>query len=279
VRPRVDGFDDDGGVADMLDDFGHRNFVGGVTEDPEPTAKAYYDMLDSAQKPLHGHTSVSQLDAIGRVMDFKSRCSMSRQHFDDLLTIIGTLLPVGHVLPKSMYDSQKLLRALKMPYEKIHACPKGCILFRKQYENAKYCPECGSSRFLEVESDDGSTRQLDIPAKILWYLPFLLRLQRLYMTEETAKQMMWHKNACRYNPDKMVHPSNGEAWTHFDGIHREKAAEARNVRVALATDGFNPYGLLAAPYTCWPVFVVPLNLPPPRRHLATTHDLLVVGNS
>jgi len=103
VRPRVDGFDDDGGVADMLDDFGHGNFVGGVTEeDSEPTAKAYYDMLDSAQKPLHGHTSVSQLDAIGRVMDFKSRCSMSRQHFDDLLTIIGTLLLAGHVLPKSI---------------------------------------------------------------------------------------------------------------------------------------------------------------------------------
>jgi hypothetical protein len=93
VRPRVEGFDDDGGVADMLDDFGHGKFDGGVTEeDPEPTAKAYYDMLDSAQKPLHGHTSVSQLDAIGRVMDFKSRCSMSRQHFDDLLAIIGTLL-------------------------------------------------------------------------------------------------------------------------------------------------------------------------------------------
>jgi hypothetical protein len=25
---------------------------------------------------------------------------------------------------------------------------------------------------------------------------------------------------------------------------------------------FNPYGLMAAPYTCWPVFVIPLNHPP-----------------
>jgi hypothetical protein len=48
----------------------------------------------------------------------------------------------------------------------------------------------------------------------------------------------------------------------FDSCHPEKAAEARNVHVALATDGFNPYGLMAAPYTCWPVFVTPLNLPP-----------------
>jgi hypothetical protein len=29
----------------------------------------------------------------------------------------------------------------------------------------------------------------------------------------------------------------------------------------LAIDGFNPYGMSAAPYTCWPVFVIPINLP------------------
>jgi hypothetical protein len=50
-------------------------------------------------------------------------------------------------------------------------------------------------------------------------------------------------------------------WKHFDVIHREKAEEARNVRVALAIDGFNPYGMSAAPYTCWPVFVIRINLP------------------
>ena len=82
------------------------------------------------------------------------------------------------------------------------------------------------------------------------------------MTEESAKQMTWHKNGKRYNPDRMVHASDGEAWSHFDFIHHEKAKEARNVRVALATDGFNPYGMAAASYTCWPMLVFPLNLPP-----------------
>jgi hypothetical protein len=81
------------------------------------------------------------------------------------------------------------------------------------------------------------------------------------MTEESAKQMSWHKNRKRYKPDNMVHTSNGEAWKHFDVIHREKVEEARNVRVVLATDGFNPYGMSAAPFTCWPVFVIPINLP------------------
>jgi hypothetical protein len=81
------------------------------------------------------------------------------------------------------------------------------------------------------------------------------------MIKESAKQMTWHKKGKRYSADKLVHPSDGEAWTHFDGIHHKKADEARNVRVALVTDGFNPYGLMAAPYTCWYVFIIPLISP------------------
>ena len=91
------------------------------------------------------------------------------------------------------------------------------------------------------------------------------------------KQMTWHKNGKWYNPDKMVHPSDGEAWICFNDKHRDKADEAHNVRVALATDGFNPYGMMATPYTCWPVFVIPLNLPP-RRMLSMTERILVVDN-
>jgi hypothetical protein len=47
----------------------------------------------------------------------------------------------------------------------------------------------------------------------------------------------------------MVLASDSEAWKQFDAIHREKAEEARNVRVALATDGLNPYGMSATPNT------------------------------
>jgi hypothetical protein len=97
------------------------------------------------------------------------------------------------------------------------------------------------------------------------------------MTEESTKQMTWHKNGHRYYLEKMVHTSDGEAWTHFDNIHHEKAQEACNVRVALATDGFNPYGQLSAPYTCWPVFVIPINLP--QGNLSTTEHIFVVDNS
>ena len=115
-------------------------------------------MLSAAQQPLHGHTKVCQLDAIARLMAVKSQFSLSREAFDVMLTAVGSLLPDGHILPKSMYEAQKLLRALKMPYEQIHACPKGCILFRKEHVEAKYYVKCKSSRFLEVNSGDGQKR-------------------------------------------------------------------------------------------------------------------------
>ena len=101
---------------------------------------------------------------------------MSRDAFDGLLTVIGSLLPEDHVLPKSMYEAQKLLCALKMTYEQIHACLKGCVLFRKEHTEAKYCPKCKSSRFMEVDSSDGQKRQLDIPVTILRHLPFIPRI-------------------------------------------------------------------------------------------------------
>ena len=74
-------------------------------------------MLATTQQPLHGHTKVSQLDAIGRLMAMKSQFTLSRDAFDVMLQIIDIMLTEGHILPKSMYETQKLLRALKMPYE------------------------------------------------------------------------------------------------------------------------------------------------------------------
>lgn len=97
------------------------------------------------------HTHVSQLDAIGRLMAIKSQLCISREGVDNMLTVFGRL-PEGHILAKSMYATQRLLKALKMPYEHIDACPNGCILFRKEHADAKHCPKCESSRYLEIDS-------------------------------------------------------------------------------------------------------------------------------
>jgi hypothetical protein len=123
-------------------------------------------------------------------------------------------------------------------------------LFRHEYADDKYCREYGSSRYLEVVGEDGEKRQLGIPAKVLRYLHFIERLQRLFITEESAKMMKWHKEGRRYHPNKIVHPSEGEAWKSFDEEYPEEAAEAGNVRIAISGDGFNPYGMSSNSYSC-----------------------------
>jgi hypothetical protein len=156
--------------------------------------------------------------------------------------------------------------SLNMDYEKIDCCPKGCLLFWKQFADDKYCSKCGASRYHEIKGADGQMTQTKVAAHILRYFPFIMRIRRLYMNEETATQMTWHKRGKRYEDEqgrkKMGHPSDGKAWKNFDEKHPNEAAEARNVRIAIATDGFNPYGMSTAAYSCWPVFVIPLNLPP-----------------
>lgn len=85
------------------------------------------------------------------------------------------------------------------------------------------------------------------------------RLQRLYTHAHTTKLMQSHK---RSTSDKIVHPCNGEAWQQFDKDFPNFASGPRNVRLAFAADGFQAFNSDAAPYSCWPVFVTPLNLPP-----------------
>jgi hypothetical protein len=60
---------------------------------------------------------------------------------------------------------------------------------------------------VEVDVSDGKKEQSKIPEMVVQYLPLTPRLQRMFMTEELAKQMTWHKDGKRYS-DKMVHPAD-----------------------------------------------------------------------
>ena len=59
----------------------------------------------------------------------------------------------------------------------------------------------------------------------------------------------------------MVHPSNGEAWKHFNIVHPHFSAESRSMRLRLCKNEFNPFGSFVAPYSYWPVILTVYNLP------------------
>ncbi|KAL9681100.1 hypothetical protein QQ045_012881 [Rhodiola kirilowii] len=82
-----------------------------------------------------------------------------------------------------------------------------------------------------------------------------------FLSQSLAKEMSWHASP-RADVRRMVHPSDGESWKHFDRCHPNFASEARNVRLVLCTDGFNPWGMSTKQYSIWPVMVTSYNLPP-----------------
>ncbi|KAK1651679.1 hypothetical protein QYE76_069484 [Lolium multiflorum] len=103
-----------------------------------------------------------------------------------------------------------------------------------------YPGEIDSVWYFEVDRN-GDGQKTTIAKNILRYLPVLPRIQRLFMTKDTAQQMRWVVEGNRYT-DKMIHPSDGTAWKNFVKKFPLKAGDPRSVAVAISTDGFNPYG-------------------------------------
>ncbi|XP_028051487.1 uncharacterized protein LOC114256109 [Camellia sinensis] len=83
------------------------------------------------------------------------------------------------------------------------------------------------------------------------------------MSRKTAKDMRWHSDK-RVDDGVGRHPADCKEWKEFDLHYPEFAQETCNVRLGLATDGFNPFGNMSTSYSMWPAILMPYNLPPWR---------------
>ncbi|XP_027912627.1 uncharacterized protein LOC114172228 [Vigna unguiculata] len=61
------------------------------------------------------------------------------------------------------------------------------------------------------------------------------------MSSKIAEHMQWHASRSTHE-GILRHPSDSEAWKNFDLMNPQFASDPRNVRLGLATDGFNPFG-------------------------------------
>ncbi|KAA0068183.1 uncharacterized protein E6C27_scaffold238G001570 [Cucumis melo var. makuwa] len=139
-------------------------------------------------------------------------------------TSFNFLVKLMHIkLPVSYYEAKKRLRDLGMGYESIHVCKFDCALFWKDYASLE------NVRIVE---------SLDI------------------------EDMRWHKDKRCETESILRHPADAEGWKHFDEQYPCFASDARNVRLALSSDGFNPFGNMSTSYSMWPVILIPYNLPP-----------------
>ncbi|XP_019180260.1 PREDICTED: uncharacterized protein LOC109175457 [Ipomoea nil] len=229
-------------------------------EEPHSSAQNFYDLLNAARQPLSMNVSEeTELAYTLRMMNIKTTFNIPQLAMDQIFEYINHLMGPDNRVPNRYYDAKKLLTKLGLGHEKIDCCVNSCMLYYKSEINDKHCKFCGEPRF--KPRPPRCTRTKEVPRKRMHYLPLIPRLQRLYASHSSASHMRWHYEN-RREPGIMCHPSDGEAWKHFDRRFPDFAADPRNVRLGLCSDGFSPFGFNAKPYSCWPVMVVPYNLPP-----------------
>jgi hypothetical protein len=100
-----------------------------------------------------------------------------------------------------------------MNYEKIDVCVRSYMLFWKEHKDDIECMQYGRSGYIKVVNENGASVTTKVVAKQLRYMLITPRLKQLYLSEETAKQMRWHKEGKRdsKDPDIMSHPADTEA--------------------------------------------------------------------
>nr|GEY73569.1 hypothetical protein [Tanacetum cinerariifolium] len=78
-------------------------------------------------------------------------------------------------------------------------------------KDVHFCPVCKTSRW-----KDSNTPGKNVPKKVLCYFLIIPRLQRLYKSSHTAKEMTCHATGKYTKPSKMQHPVDGRSWKNFD---------------------------------------------------------------
>ncbi|KAL6350674.1 hypothetical protein AAG906_028127 [Vitis piasezkii] len=155
--------------------------------------KLFERLLEDAEKPLCPNCkNFTKLSTLVKLYYLKGRYGC----------LLGDMLPVNNELPLSMYEAKKTLNALGMEYEKIHACPNDCILFRNELKDASSCPTYGASRWKVNRRGTKKSREFD---------------------------------------GKMRHPPDSPSWKVIDHRWPDFAAKPRKLRLAISADGINPH--------------------------------------
>ncbi|XP_062028692.1 uncharacterized protein LOC133744613 [Rosa rugosa] len=203
---------------------------------PTPDAQRFYQLLEKADTELYPGAGKKMFDFLIKLYQIKALNSWSDVSFTQLLELLKAYLPPGETLPASFYLTKKFIKSLGLTYQKIDACPNDCKLYWKDYASNTVCHVCGTSRYKENTSP-----MKKVPAKVLRYFPLGPRLQRLYMSRHTSEFMVWHSEK-RPRDGVLHHPADSLAWKELDKIDNNFGSDGRNVRLGLASDGFNPFG-------------------------------------
>ncbi|XP_074327703.1 uncharacterized protein LOC141665615 [Apium graveolens] len=232
----------------------------GRNDDVSLDSSEMFNHIQSEYEPLYpGCEGYTKMKALVKFYNLKAKYEISDTCFSEMLLLVGSMLPQGNTFPSSFSEAKKSLCALGMEYEKIHVCLNDCLLYRgERDEDETKCRICQASRWKLNKKGD----ELEgIPAKVLWYFPLIPRLRNLFNSPQTSKDLTWHDRE-RLKDGKLRHPADAQTWKEVDARWPDFSSDPRNLRLALSSDGFNPFRSCNLDYSCWHVLMSIYNLPP-----------------
>ncbi|XP_021752461.1 uncharacterized protein LOC110717967 [Chenopodium quinoa] len=183
-------------------------------EEPNAQAKHFLDLLKASERPLYEGSSLSMLEMAARITSLKCEYNLPHRCVDGFVSLLSEAIPNKNHMADTFYEVKKIVKGLELPHERIHACPKGCMLFWKADAQLSTCRVA----------------------------------KALYNQEHFGgNDMAFQKSpSSRHN----AHLNDSEAWKHLDSCFPEFASEPHNVRLGLCTDGFAPHGKFGGQYSC-----------------------------
>ena len=144
-------------------------------------------------------------------MNLKAMDGWTDKSFTELLQLLKDMLPEGNTLSNRNYEAKKkILCPMGMEYRKMHSCPNDCILYKKEYKDLRRCPRCDLSHYkVKVgQNDDIDEFTKEGPhTKVVWYLPIIPRLKRLFANADDIKNNRWHADNTKCD-GLLCHPAD-----------------------------------------------------------------------
>ncbi|CAA7043137.1 unnamed protein product [Microthlaspi erraticum] len=255
-------------LEDVFPSLNNSSEAASPVEDHQKQKETIDDLLSDCNEVLYeGCQSFSKLSFMFKLHHIKCLTKISDKGMSMIIDLLKEAFDHAK-LPDSFNSMKMIIRKLGFTYETIYACPNDCMLYWGDDASRHTCKVCESSRWKKTKTaavvvdDDGpekKKKKKQQAAKVLRYFPLKPRLQRLFMSSKTAESMRWHANSENLD-GKLRHPRDGKAWRTFNQQFPDFASDPRNVRLGLATDGFNPFGSVSTSYSVWPVLLFPYNL-------------------
>nr|XP_051205528.1 uncharacterized protein LOC127319590 [Lolium perenne] len=203
-----------------------------ILSEPQGPGKdtIFAELIEEAKRAASDGGTMSRFSLTVKLLQAKSYYRISNVAFNAILLILALQYPNSSI-PKSYEEALSIIGRLGLGYDSIHVCPNNRVLFRRIMPRRIIAPSAKPPDGKMPMVGDRSRR------RCLRHFPLIPRLQRMFLSKEQSKEVQWHKLKRQDVENDLSHPADGDAWKDFDNIHKDFAADARNIRLGLATDG------------------------------------------